>query len=207
MYANPPDLPEIAVWRRHLARSPGLFLDIGANVGAYTLWAIEAGCEVIAVEPDAWAAGQLEANLALNGYCAAVVRAAVAERPGTVAFTADRGVTNRIVDEHHGHAVLVPATTVDRLLGGRFAAGVKVDVEGAELGVVLGAATALAQKRIALMQLEWTDACEAFGVRREQIADALKSYGYDLFSPAIDGSLHPITWTGCQQPDLFAQPR
>jgi FkbM family methyltransferase len=40
------------VWRQAL-RGGGLFLDVGANVGAYTIWAAECGAEVIALEPAA----------------------------------------------------------------------------------------------------------------------------------------------------------
>ena len=52
IYANPPDLPEMLVWRRAL-RDGGLFVDVGANVGTYTIWAAELGAEVIALEPAA----------------------------------------------------------------------------------------------------------------------------------------------------------
>jgi FkbM family methyltransferase len=208
LYANPPELPEINVWRRHLRRSPGLFLDIGANVGAYTLWAIEAGCEVIAVEPDGWAAEQLLANLALNGYQATVISAAIADKPGSVRMTTDRGVTNRIVEEGYAGATeVVRAMTIDEILGGRTAVGAKVDVEGAEMSVVLGAARALAEKRIHLMQLEWTSASDTFGIRREDIAAALDVHGYELLRPTIDGELEPPAHVGPQQPDLFARPR
>ena len=38
IYANPPDLPEMLVWQRAL-REGGLFVDVGANVGSYTILA------------------------------------------------------------------------------------------------------------------------------------------------------------------------
>ena len=48
VYANPPDHPEMIVWRRVL-RPGDLFLDVGANVGSYTIWAGELGADVIAL--------------------------------------------------------------------------------------------------------------------------------------------------------------
>lgn len=207
VYANPTEWPEMNVWRRTWTLG-GLFLDIGANVGAYAIWAAEAGCEVVAVEPDAWAVGQLAANLRLNGYDAQVVRAAVTDQPGSVLMTSDLGVTNRIVEAGHAGPVdQVRATTVDELLGDRRALGVKVDVEGAELLVLRGATRALAERRIALMQLEWTGACSAFGHTREEAAELLDRAGYELLTPDHLGELHPVAHTGPQQPDVFARPR
>jgi FkbM family methyltransferase len=54
-------------WRRIL--KPGdLFVDVGANVGAYTLWAIDCEARVIAVEPNAETAERLRRNIALNSF-------------------------------------------------------------------------------------------------------------------------------------------
>ena len=50
LYANPPDHPEMLVWRQVL-RPGDLFIDVGANIGTYTIWAGELGAEVIALEP------------------------------------------------------------------------------------------------------------------------------------------------------------
>ena len=64
--ARLPDWPEMAVWQAW--RKPGaLFVDIGANVGLYTLLATECGSEVIAIEPVNATAAALRRNLDLNG--------------------------------------------------------------------------------------------------------------------------------------------
>ena len=207
LYANPTEVPEIAVWRRTL--KPGdLFVDVGANVGAYTIWAIELGADVIAIEPNAWAVGRLEENLALNGYRADVRRAALSDAPGTVRFTRDLGVLNHIVRGDSAHVTEeVPATTLDQVLGDRIAAGVKIDVEGAELLVLRGAERALRERRIGLIQLEWLGSAErTSGEGRDAVADLLETLGYSLWTPADDGTLSPAAHTGPQQPDLFAKP-
>lgn len=208
-YANPPEVPEINAWRRAL-RPGDLFVDVGANVGAYTIWALERGCEVIAIEPDAWAVEQLRANLALNGYAADVRRAAVADVAGSVRVTTGLGVLNRIVlgDEPGVATEAVQAVTLDDVLGARAAAGVKVDVEGAELLVLRGAERALSERRIALLQLEWVGSSEAtVGESRAAVADLLARHGYELLTPDEDGTLRPPAHLGPQQPDLFARPR
>jgi hypothetical protein len=81
LYANPPDLPEMLLWRQVLPDG-GLFIDVGANVGTYTIWAAELGAEVIALEPAADTFGLLEENIALNGYQVSAVRAAAGDHCG-----------------------------------------------------------------------------------------------------------------------------
>lgn len=48
------------------SRSGGRYVDVGAWVGPTVLWAAEYAAEVIAVEPDPWAATVLRHNLRLN---------------------------------------------------------------------------------------------------------------------------------------------
>jgi hypothetical protein len=86
LYANPPDLPEMLVWRRAL-RDGSLFVDVGANVGTYTIWAAELGAEVIAIEPAADTFALLQENIALNGYPVTAVQAAAGDHCGTARFT------------------------------------------------------------------------------------------------------------------------
>jgi len=50
---NPPDAPEMRAWRRIL-RPHDLFVDVGAHVGLYSIWALDAGATVIAAESDSF---------------------------------------------------------------------------------------------------------------------------------------------------------
>ena len=50
-YRNPPNVPEMYVWKRYL-RPGDLFIDVGANIGIYTIFALDLGAQVIACEPD-----------------------------------------------------------------------------------------------------------------------------------------------------------
>ena len=202
LYANPPDLPEMLAWRRVLGDG-GLFVDIGANVGTYTIWAAELGAEVIALEPAADTFALLQENIALNGYPVTAVQAAAGDHCGTARFTAGLDAGNFLDPGGPAETQLV---TVDSLIGDRHVTGMKVDVEGFELDVLRGAARALAERRIGLIQLEWNQASALVqGTDRRPLAELLAGYGYQLFRPDPAGSLLPVTDTSYGA-DVFARP-
>lgn len=208
-YANPPDWPEMLVWKNRLG--PGdLFVDIGANIGLYTIWAAELGAKVIAVEPDPGAAGMLRENLSSNGYGAVIIEAAVADRNGLAKLTGELDVQN--------HLVLGPSTyedgcrdvrvlTLDDIIGDRCVAGVKIDVEGAEALVLKGGMRALSEGRIRCLQLEWNDrSIVLLRESRSSIIALLQLVGYDLYRPDSDGVLVRVDEPSMGDPDVFALP-
>ncbi|MEY2566610.1 MAG: hypothetical protein QOE35_1139 [Actinomycetota bacterium] len=202
IYADPPDLAHMMAWRRLVG--PGeRFIDVGANIGLYTLWLAEVGARVTAVEPDPGAVARLRENIEMNGYDVEVAPVALAARPGEVGFTTGFDVTNRLATDG---AVKVWATTLDELIGDDDVAGVKIDVEGAELEVLQGAERALAEQRIGALQLEWNEtSVEMSGQDRSPVASLLASHGYRLFVPDESGALFPVDGEGFG-PDLFALP-
>jgi FkbM family methyltransferase len=199
-YANPPDWNEMMAWRRLLG--PGdLFVDGGANIGPYTVWAAELGARVIAVEPDAAAVARLRRNISLNARPVELVTAALTAVPGPVRMTVGLGAANHLVPDG---GTEVPGTTLDELLGGRTAAGVKLDLEGAERPAIEGAATALSEHRITCLQIEWNECSSSLlGETREPIARLLSGWGYRLHRPDGVGRLVPVDDPSFG-PDVFA---
>ena len=172
--ANPPN-DEMKVWRVHL-RPGDLFVDVGANIGIYTVFALDLGAEVISVEPTA-NADRVHEQLRLNGYSATVLQQAITDVRGTVRMTTGLDSYNHLLLDEPG-GVEVPATTLDEVLGDRTAAGVKIDVEGAERLVLQGARRALAEGRIRLLRLEWAPGCaaETLGEGRDPVAALLAQH-------------------------------
>jgi FkbM family methyltransferase len=202
LYANPPDFAEMRAWQQVLTPG-GLFVDVGANVGSYSIWAAEQGAEVIAIEPAADTFALLMENVALNGYQVRAIRAAAGARCGTARFTAGRDTVNRL---DPAGPVQTPLVTVDSVVGGRVVAGLKIDVEGFEIEVLRGCTRALSEQRIRLIQLEWNETSEpAVGADRQPVAGLLAGYGYRLYRPQRDGTLAPAAGTG-YGPDVFAMP-
>ena len=211
---NPPNWPEMGVWRHHL-RPGDLFIDVGANIGIYTLFALDLGAEVIACEPDPHNAQRLQENLALNGFTAEVVQKAVSDRKGILRFTQGLDSYNHLVldgapPEEIPATVEVEATTVDDLLGDRVAAGLKIDVEGAERLVLEGAARALRDRRIGLIQLEWSERVvhSTLGEGRGPASALLAEAGYVLHkADRRTAALSPLGDSPLPGKDVFALPR
>jgi FkbM family methyltransferase len=189
-------------WRKALV--PGdVFVDVGANIGSYSIWAGEHGAEVIALEPATDTFALLDENVALNQYPIATLRAAAGASCGVARFTSGRDCVNHLDPEG---PVDVAMVTVDSIIQGRTIAGMKIDVEGYEIEVLRGCEEALSERRIKLIQLEWNElSLSACGTDRRPVADLLARHGYGLYRPDNNGDLLPVTDVKFG-PDLFARP-
>jgi len=127
----------------HFLRADDLFVDVGANVGSYTVLASAVcGARSIAFEPAQPALSGLRGNIAANnvGDLVDVRVQAVCGKPGPRRFTSGQDSTNRLVDaDYRGAGEIVPSTTLDMALAGMSPMLIKIDVEGAEAEVLQGA--------------------------------------------------------------------
>jgi len=139
---------ELATLERMLR--PGfVFVDIGANAGAYTLFVanrVGRGGTVLAVEPHPVALERLRCNLALNGIeWVRIAPVALSDRDGSVSLFVDgRNIGSSSVAagsaDHAGAAIEVRCRTLLGLLEEERLEDIdamKVDVEGAEDRILL----------------------------------------------------------------------
>jgi FkbM family methyltransferase len=204
LYANPPDWNEMQAWRR-LLRPGDLFVDVGSNVGPYALWAGDLGASVIAVEPSPAAALRLRRNVAHNDFPIAVLECALADRRCRMRLTREKDAMNHLVRDADRPGEEIAVDTLDNVLGDRTAAGVKIDVEGAERLVLEGARRALRERRIAVLQLEWNSMSRSLlAETRAPVAELLREYGYTFMRPDGHGRLHGLVPPLESADDLFA---
>jgi FkbM family methyltransferase len=202
VWANPPDYAEMLTWQ-HVLKPGDLFVDVGANVGSYTIWAGDLGAEVIALEPAKDTYDLLVENVALNGYPVHTICAAAGAISGTARFTSGQDALNRL---HPGGSAEIQMVTIDSIIKDRTVTGMKVDVEGFEIEVLRGCEQALTDQRLRLIQLEWNaSSTAAVGTDRKPVADLLARHGYGLYRPGRDGILVPLTDLSFG-PDVFARP-
>ena len=120
----------------HLLRPDDLFLDIGANVGSYSVLASGVcGARSIAFEPDPHAADALQRNITINGLDALVTihRKAVGIN-GEVRFTIGLDTVNHVAATDESNTRVVPSVSLDSL--DCRPTLIKLDVEGGEDNVV-----------------------------------------------------------------------
>jgi len=124
----------------HTLKSDDLFVDVGANVGAYTVLAGSTGCGVIAIEPIEKTFRWLQRNIDTNALASRVElhQCGVGECQFKMRFTVSQDTVNHVCNGDEPGAE-VEVTTLDDLLGGREASIIKIDVEGFEFQVLQGA--------------------------------------------------------------------
>lgn len=164
--------------------APGtIAIDVGANVGVYTVALARAvrNGRVVAVEPDTATIRRLQANLARNSLANVLVIEGVAgDVDGTAKLhIADDPAYSSIGQIEAGHRPvdtrLVASARLDTVwaeLGRPPVSLIKVDVEGAEVAVLRGAPTLLASEHPFLL-LEAND-----GVQLGLLEAELRPLGY-----------------------------
>ncbi|MEY2472570.1 MAG: hypothetical protein QOK28_1899 [Actinomycetota bacterium] len=139
LYARLPEYEEMSFVLRFLRRGD-TFVDVGANVGTYTLLAASVeGTRVIAYEPTTSAFSRLRENITVNNLGPRVTarQAAVGATSGEASVTTDLGTMNRITEDGSGERVPLVALDTDASVGR--VTLLKIDVEGAEVEVLRGA--------------------------------------------------------------------
>ena len=171
------------------AVAPGdTVIDVGANIGLLTCplaWAVGSEGTVVAVEPLADNVRRLRANLERNGLeNTQVIEAAAAEEDGRrlLRVAGDPAFASLLPIVKHSTVdkVEVPVRSLDSIwseLGQPDVALVKIDVEGAELDVIEGAAQLLEQVHPAL--IVESDP----GDRETRMRRRLDAIGYDEATP------------------------
>lgn len=159
-------------------REGDTFVDVGANIGLYTLPAAAKKARVVAVEPSAKNRGRLEENLALNGLTGVKIEAcALGEIEGEMAFCDDDALAHV---ELAGNGPKVPLKRLDAILPEGEIALLKVDVEGFELAVFQGAEIAMRAGRLPVILFEMNHSYERYGVTEAQIFGFLREHGYQI---------------------------
>jgi FkbM family methyltransferase len=141
IYCGLHEFPDMA-FVLHLLLPGDLFVDVGANVGSYTILASAVtGANTIALEPDPGTVESLRRNVEANGVSdrVTIVEAAAGAMVGTMRFTVGLDTVNHIAGSDDLNTRDVRVTTLDALLRDSNPVLVKMDVEGFEADVVRGA--------------------------------------------------------------------
>jgi FkbM family methyltransferase len=170
----------------HSLRPTDLFVDVGANVGSYTVLAAAAvGARCISFEPDPAAYAALIENLNINGITSRVEASpvAVGATSGQVAFTRGRDTLGHVLQGASLYSAgRVRLIVLDDVLDGRVPALMKIDVEGFEGEVLRGAGRTLTQPGLLAVIMETNGSGARYGSDDERLHETMISAGFSACS-------------------------
>jgi len=197
--AGYPDWSEMAFIQHYLRTGDG-FVDVGANVGVYTLLAaslVGPDGRVASFEPEPKALKRLRENISLNRLNNVEVHPfAVSDKSGTISFDPAAGTTGHMVEGEQDRPGALQASSVrldDVLPGDGWSMG-KMDIEGAEPLALRGAERLLAEMNPPVWLLEVNGCLKRYGFTEEQLWGWLDERQWDvyLYEPA-QRRLQPCT--------------
>lgn len=166
----------------HFLRKDDLFIDIGANIGSYTVLAashIEA--DTISIEPVPSTFCNLMNNISINQIQNKVtaLNIALGSQKGNIAFTSSFDTVNHVATGAEKDTITVHVETLDEILIGRkVPALLKIDVEGFETEVIKGAQRTLNELGLKAIIIELNGSGERYGYSETEIHEVFISAGF-----------------------------
>jgi len=170
----------------HLLDAGDTFVDVGANVGTYTVLASgEAGARSICIEPIAGTYQRLLDNIFLNRLNDRVAahNCGAGSKSGTARFTSDGDTTNHVIEESSPEIVTIEATirTLDELLRSEAVNLIKVDVEGFEYQVLEGAREVMSSDSLQAVLLELNGSGRRYGRDDDCVHQRMDELGFSPY--------------------------
>lgn len=182
---------------RRLLLPQDIFVDVGANIGYFSLIAAKYGESVLAFEPSPRTMRYLNRNLELNPTLAAKV---LVYNIGLSDHAGDANLYNPV--DHPGMASLRPIEakeniiesiqldTLDHMLGNNVIAFLKIDTEGSELNVLNGAIQSIEHGHPFVLCELFEEYQQRYGHHCKDIVNYFEVRGYQSFHVQEDRSKH-----------------
>ncbi len=177
---------EDMLYTLHVLTPDDLFVDVGANVGAYTVLACAAaGARGYCFEPVPETFARLWDNLLVNNLTSRVtaLNAGISDSDGELSFTVSQNCTNHVLAPHEAgtNSVKVRVHTLDGLLSGKSPSFLKIDVEGFETAVLTGARTTLGDPSLCSILIELNGSGARYGYSDSSVLRKLRDAGFSPF--------------------------
>jgi FkbM family methyltransferase len=169
----------------HFLGEGDLFVDIGANMGTYTILASGVRrANTIAIEPTLVTFNILQQNIELNqiDHLVNTENIGLAGSSGFLNFSTQYGTMNRVVTEKDNREVQqTKVKTLDEILrnqNDQETILLKIDVEGYETEVLIGAEQSLTDLRIKAIIIELNGSGHHYGYDENSIHQLLISHSF-----------------------------
>ena len=170
----------------HFLRPDDLFIDIGANIGSYTVLAAGvAGAKCISIEPVPQTFELLKKNIAINNLFDKVtpLNIGIGSQKTTLSFTKNLDVVNHVILHKPGEqveeSISVSCKSLDLLLADQQSPSLlKIDVEGFEQEVINGGQSVLNNVALKAIIIELNGSGARYGYNENNIHQQLLSFGF-----------------------------
>lgn len=178
----------------HFLRKNDFFLDIGSNLGHFSLIASGvANANSIAIEPIPTTYERLLKQIKINKFEDKIeaLNIGLADVTSTLYFSTDKGTMNGIVDINYPNAIKVAVTTLDALNGAnKNISLIKMDVEGYENYVLQGGIETLSNRNLKAIIVELNNSGAKYNISDNEVYSRLlgfnfKPYKYDPLKRAL----------------------
>jgi FkbM family methyltransferase len=171
----------------HLLRPEDLFVDIGANVGSYTILASgHVGARSITVEPLPATFDKLRRNIRYNDIDELVTlhNSGLGATEESLRFTTALDVVNHVATDSDSDAetVEVPVVRLDNLLSGLEPLCLKIDVEGFEHKVLDGGMSVLKNPNVRAVLMELNGSGDRYGFDEGELHQRMLDIGFLPFA-------------------------
>ncbi len=172
----------------HVLRSHDLFVDVGANIGSYTVLAgAVVGARCISFEPLPETYQHLLNNICLNDIKELVQahNLGIGKEDGILRFTTGLGTVNHVANNeeiYSGNTLEVRVVSLDNVIGAIQPKLIKIDVEGFESNVVSGANRTLSNDGLDAVIMELNGSGDIYGFDEAAIHRQMLDYGFKAFT-------------------------
>jgi FkbM family methyltransferase len=168
-----------------LIKKGDVVIDVGANIGYYTLLFASLGKKIVAIEPDPYTFSLLKKNVQVNNYGnIELIEGAATDYAGEcrLYLSNTNKSNNSIYDpRNNNRTISVPAVKLDDKVKGRVDF-IKIDVEGAEFKVILGALNILkSNNRLKILSEFYPKGIKMNGMNPEEYLSVLESSGFKFY--------------------------
>jgi FkbM family methyltransferase len=174
--------PNESLFLLHYLLEGDTFLDVGANVGHYSLIvASKTAAKVIAIEPVPKTFESLHLNIELNKLQEKVElhNIGLSDKEGTLLFTNSLYTTNRVSLNQNG--IKVEVKCIDNYFRDQELNVIKIDVEGYEWFVLRGGIQTLNRDETNIIIVELNNSSENFNIDETEVINILKDSGYKAY--------------------------
>jgi FkbM family methyltransferase len=169
----------------HFLRKEDMFIDIGANIGSYTLLsASEVGAETVSFEPIPQTFKVLKTNIVLNDLevNTRALNIGLGSQKGMLKFTASLDTVNHVATLKDTNTIDVQIERFDGVISNLHKPTlIKIDVEGFESEVIDGMRNTLVDPNLKGIIIELNGSGKRYGYNEEHIHDKLLSYNFKPF--------------------------